>query len=225
VMADDDAMWRRLLRLPFTHKPKIVDRYLKAVLTSKETSIGILAWAVEGCVRWHREGLRIPRVVEDSTRALQAEMNPLSEFIGDYYEAETTSAIPLADVTFAYERWCKVIGQRFPLNKRGFNRNMETLGFHQGHRYLGGKRMRCWIGLKVKDLNRIPIDERPDDLPLDDIFFYARPSEVKPSTPPTVPPVEKPDDSGAVAEGTKASPPTIDDDDDDAYFKRLAEDD
>ena len=152
-------------------------------------------------------------------------MNPLAEFISDYFEPAPAAIIALAEVTFSYERWCKVSGQRFPLNKRSFNRNMKTLGIRQELRYLAGKRMRCWVGLKVKDLNRIPIDERPDDLSLDDMFFYSRPSEVRPCAPPTVPRVEKRDDAATAPDISKTPSQTTDDDDDEAYFKRLAEED
>jgi phage/plasmid-associated DNA primase len=202
--------------LPFTHKPKVVDRYLKGILTAKEASIGILAWAVEGCVRWHREGLHIPSVVEASTRALQEEMNPLSEFIADYFETEPAAFIPVAEIIFSYDRWCKASGQRFPLNKRAFNRNMETLGFRQELRYVAGKRMRCWIGLKSKGLDRIPANELPYALPLDSLLERSEPTESKSKEKQAPTP-------GGLQESAQTLPRVADDDE--AFFKQLAEDD
>jgi putative DNA primase/helicase len=160
VMADDDAMWRRLIRLPFVHKPKVVDKGLKSLLTSRESREAILAWAVEGCVRWHQSGLVIPRVVRDSTKALRDEMNPLGEFIEDCCMVVAGAATAVSEVTFVYDRWCQAAGQRRPLSKKSFNRNMEALDFHQSLQYIGGRRTRCWVGLKLKD-GRTPIYSKP----------------------------------------------------------------
>ncbi|MBA7652752.1 hypothetical protein ES703_60591 [subsurface metagenome] len=79
----DSAMWRRIVRLPFEHivprrkrNPKV-----KAQLTSGgEFGAVILAWMVKGAVRWHKQGLKLPVAVRDSTKEYQAEMNPLKTF-------------------------------------------------------------------------------------------------------------------------------------------------
>ncbi len=168
VMADDDAMWRRLLRLPFVHKPPVIDKSLKTVLTSKEAREGILAWAVEGSVKWHRKGLVLPKVVRQSTKALRDEMNALAEFIEDYFEVVTRAITPVSEVTFLYDKWCQAAGQRRPLSKKTFNRNMEALGFQQNLQYLQKGRTRCWIGLKVKGVAQL--SERIDNFGLASFF-------------------------------------------------------
>jgi P4 family phage/plasmid primase-like protien len=62
----DDAIKRRLHVVPFAHAPTVVDRALKDVKLPKERP-GILAWMVEGCLKWQREGLNPPAAVIDTT--------------------------------------------------------------------------------------------------------------------------------------------------------------
>lgn len=82
----DGAMWRRILRVPFERTiPKDKrDPRLKAFL-SDPTKGGpaVLAWAVQGCLMWQREGLGVPPAVTNATAAHRAEMDPLREFLAD----------------------------------------------------------------------------------------------------------------------------------------------
>lgn len=64
VPDDDDALWRRIVRIPFEHTlPKEArDPTVKAALRDPQTAgAAILAWAVEGCLAWQRHGLQIDR--------------------------------------------------------------------------------------------------------------------------------------------------------------------
>ena len=86
VSADDGAIWRRILRIGFEHSvPHArLDRTLKPYLRDPEGGApAFLAWAVEGCLRWQREGLKIPAAVVRSTNAYREESDPLAAFIKD----------------------------------------------------------------------------------------------------------------------------------------------
>lgn len=79
----DGAMWRRIVRLPFerTVPAEHADPTLKARLEDPEISgAAILAWAVEGCRDWQRNGLRVPASVKAATTAYRDEQDPLREF-------------------------------------------------------------------------------------------------------------------------------------------------
>jgi integrase len=66
-------MWRRLLLIPFTMRfwdPDLGEtgppelRAVKPLLERLKGELpGILAWAVEGCLEWQRDGLQIPQAV------------------------------------------------------------------------------------------------------------------------------------------------------------------
>ena len=84
VAHDDDAMWRRILRLPFENKIPAAkqDKTLKSILTDMSlTGSAILAWAVQGCVEWYQHGLQVPPIVERATKSYQIQSNPLADFV------------------------------------------------------------------------------------------------------------------------------------------------
>jgi len=86
VSADDGAVWRRILRIGFEHTvpPERRDKTLKLYLRNP---IGggqaVIAWAVEGCLRWQREGLTVPEAVRKSTEAYRQESDPMATFFED----------------------------------------------------------------------------------------------------------------------------------------------
>jgi putative DNA primase/helicase len=68
VNADDAAMWRRILQIPFVHVIPEAERddRVKLLLRSvPDVQSAILAWAVHGCLEWQRRGLAVPQCVRD----------------------------------------------------------------------------------------------------------------------------------------------------------------
>ena len=86
VSADDGAIWRRIRRVGFEHvvPPEARDKTLKPYLRNP-TGGGpaVLAWAVEGCLRWQKDGLAVPEAVQRSTEAYRTESDPLAAFFED----------------------------------------------------------------------------------------------------------------------------------------------
>jgi putative DNA primase/helicase len=61
----DDAMRRRIHLVPFDVTPKKVDRELPEKLRGEWPAI--LAWMIEGSLRWQEQGLTPPEIVRDTT--------------------------------------------------------------------------------------------------------------------------------------------------------------
>ena len=101
VRSDDDAVWRRMLRLPFDNKisEDKRDRGLKVKLTDL-TTIGpaILARAVQGCVDWLKNGLQVPTVARQATSEYQTKMNPLVDFVNDECVRHPQAFVPVAEI-------------------------------------------------------------------------------------------------------------------------------
>ncbi len=55
------------------------DRGLKEALRAELP--GVLAWAVEGCLRWQEEGLQFPGAVVDATAEWRVENDQVSRFL------------------------------------------------------------------------------------------------------------------------------------------------
>lgn len=79
VHADDDALWRRILQIPFTVviPPDERDPELKRALrTNPVEQAAILAWLIQGCRDWQTRGLDVPDRVRDYTAEYRAENDP-----------------------------------------------------------------------------------------------------------------------------------------------------
>lgn len=131
VAHNDDALWRRLLRLPFENviPPYKRDKSLRNILTDPTiTGAAVLTWAVQGCVEWYNNGLQIPASVQLATDAYKATSNPLADFVEDacvLHEATFTTA---ADLRHAYDCWCRDNGEKATLNRNQFVKALEDLG-------------------------------------------------------------------------------------------------
>jgi putative DNA primase/helicase len=115
VHADDDALWRRILQIPFTVVIPAAERdpeLKRALRTEPAEQTAILAWLVQGCLEWQRRGLDVPDRVRDYTAEYRAENDPLAEWITDECDLNAdhwTAARALRD---AYERWCEQTGTK-----------------------------------------------------------------------------------------------------------------
>ena len=84
VRDDDDAIWRRLIEVPLTVEIPENERDpdVKAFLRNpSEGGPAVLAWAVEGCLAWQRDGLRAPPCVREATASYRNEMSAVSDFL------------------------------------------------------------------------------------------------------------------------------------------------
>lgn len=77
----DDAMRRRTHLIPFTRKPAEVDLELGAKLRDEWPAI--LAWFIDGCLTWQREGLNPPASVLDATEDYFEESDSLGAWVRD----------------------------------------------------------------------------------------------------------------------------------------------
>lgn len=113
VKGNDHAIWRRIRLVPFNviipkaeQNPHFFESELEDELP------GILAWAIEGCLLWQREGLGEPEAVTKATAEYREEMDVLAGFLsercvlGEHYQATTT------ELYNAYETWCLANGEK-----------------------------------------------------------------------------------------------------------------
>jgi putative DNA primase/helicase len=83
IRGRDHAIWRRVHLLPFS--VQIPDSEKDADLPTKLRAElpGVLAWAVEGCLEWQRDGLNPPAEVHEATQSYKAEMDTMGAILGD----------------------------------------------------------------------------------------------------------------------------------------------
>ena len=90
ISAGDTAVWDRLRLVPFlmrfvdnptadNERRKDIDLQEKLL---KEAS-GILAWLVQGCLDWQRDGLNPPPVVTESGQEYRLDEDPVQQFVNE----------------------------------------------------------------------------------------------------------------------------------------------
>jgi putative DNA primase/helicase len=113
--ADDGALWRRILLVPFTEvipEAERDERVRIELRTSPEVQSAILAWAVKGCLEWQKHGLKPPACVLDYTDDYRAENDPLREWLADSCQLDPEAWTSAAELRTSYETWCETNGEK-----------------------------------------------------------------------------------------------------------------
>jgi putative DNA primase/helicase len=134
VRGTDNAIWRRIRLIPFTETIPPVEQDKKLPEKLQAERAGILAWAVEGCLEWRREGLQAPDEVRKATGEYRAEMDVLGAFLKDCCKQGPEENEAAGDLYTAYKLWCQDGGERIETQRR-FGTQLRERGFE---RYRGG---------------------------------------------------------------------------------------
>lgn len=172
VDADDYALWKRLLLIPFTRQfvenptPETSERKADPRLREKlkAEASGILAWLVRGALAWQRKGLNPPTCVRLATKEYQQDEDILSDFIRDRCVVEQGRTVRAGALFSAYRDWATEAGtpERYQLSNRAFGEKVksrfERRENSQGKYYRG-------IGLLSDPESQQELPETPPDPP------------------------------------------------------------
>jgi putative DNA primase/helicase len=110
VRGVDNGVWRRLFLIPCqTSKIDLEDLELKAKMDAEAPRI--LAWAIEGCLAWQRQGRRlIPTAsMAEAKAAYRHESDPVAQFVEERCERGDASdpafVTPFAQIYQVYVTW------------------------------------------------------------------------------------------------------------------------
>ena len=145
VDGDDDAIWRRLRLIPF--EQSFEGREDRALSTKLKAELpGILAWAVQGCLAWQRDGLGQATAITRAT----AEYRQDEDVLGAFLEERCVTAGETATDAFreAYESYYKDIGEK-PLSASVLGRRVGKRGIRR-ERQSDGERQRIYRGVTLK---------------------------------------------------------------------------
>jgi len=142
IRGRDDGIWGRINLIPFEVQIPGAqqDRQLGDKLKSELP--GILNWALEGCLRWQREGLTPPKEVVQATNRYRRKMDPLGGFIdawclvGPGYEVMASRL---------YQAYCSFKGDQEVTQKK-FSMLLAERGFAKRHVTEGTR----WLGIRLK---------------------------------------------------------------------------
>ncbi len=123
IRGTDDGIWRRMAIIPFTvqipeHK---VDRNLKYKLRGEMTAI--LNWAVEGFLKWQREGLKEPSIIKEQRQTYRTEMDSIEAFIEECCDLESNYKVKGSEIFQKYDEWARDNNQ-YRMTNTKFGREM-----------------------------------------------------------------------------------------------------
>lgn len=138
----DDGIWRRIRLIPFAViiPEKERDKNLTEKLRGELP--GILAWAVQGCLNWQKNGMQTPPEVLAATEGYRSEQDVLGAFfdeccvLGDDYRVKTS------DLWEAYKRWAEN-GCEFRMTQTLLGRRLADRGLKKEHSMHGN----FWAGI------------------------------------------------------------------------------
>lgn len=145
----DDAMLRRLRTIPFDED--IPDE--QKIPNLKEKIFGnlpaVLAWAAEGAVEYHKEGLgEIPDLVRATTSDYAEESNPVGQFLEERCKLADGETVLVSEFRDAYEIWCQQRQLR-PLGDKRVADALERHGVKVGSKAPRTAQGRLYGGVKL----------------------------------------------------------------------------
>jgi P4 family phage/plasmid primase-like protien len=105
----DEAMRRRTHLVPFTIKPKVVDRELSDKLRREWPAI--LAWMVRGCLAWQEQGLNPPRSVTQATEEYFSEEDAIGTWLAETCDVGDGYALT-SELFESWQEWANARGEK-----------------------------------------------------------------------------------------------------------------
>ncbi len=189
VDGNDDALWRRLVVVPFeqTFSRDDADPDLKAALESEPDAV--LSWMIQGWLQYREHGLAIPGAVRIATEAYQADSDAVGRFIDELFYPTQFGNEASSDVFAAWQKWCSANGEE-QITQKAFSEELSRRGYrkHKSH----GRQV--WAGFMLLSPEREDGGREGEGLP---VAPYARtraaghtadPPQPSPASPASWPP-------------------------------------
>lgn len=151
ITGADDGIWRRLRTIPWTVTIPPQERDKRLLEKLQVEAPGILAWSVQGCLAWQRDGLGEPVQVTEATADYRDESNPLHNFLLDRCEIGDFR-VGRSALRQAYEGWCAETGNT-PIGARRFADGLKERGVVNGgstRPVPGAAPVDAWKGVRLR---------------------------------------------------------------------------
>lgn len=108
IKGTDDGIWRRIRLIPFTAQipDEKVDKNLKFKLMKEFPQI--LKWAIDGAIKWQKEGLKLPQSVKTATDEYRYEMDVMSRFFSEYVVFDSNARMKASVLYNYYCEWAEM---------------------------------------------------------------------------------------------------------------------
>lgn len=113
VSGDDQAVWRRILVVPFDVVIPEAERdeQLPERLKEKDVRSAVLAWAYQGFLDYQQRGLDAPEAVKVRTNEYQAESDPIGRFLRERTRPVIGAGVVATVLWEHWQVWCDEFGE------------------------------------------------------------------------------------------------------------------
>lgn len=148
----DDSIWRRIKKIPFTHSvpPERRNPTLKSNIRDPDRGAKrVLAWAVQGCIDWQNAGgLVTPSSVKSETSEYRQDQDKFGSFLEEHCEIGPDFEVSKNEMYSRYQSWCFSNGEK-PMTATSLTTKIKSRfdGFSSRRRGTG-----LWyVGLKLRE--------------------------------------------------------------------------
>jgi putative DNA primase/helicase len=154
------ATWRRIRLIPFGVRFEEGNNMKKNLYNELIQELpGILNWAIEGCLKWLRDGLEPPPEVKAATTSYRQQSDTVSNFLNELCRIYPSSSVNSSKFYKTYKEWCHNNAE-YSIGKQHFTEAMKAKGFRKMKRQ-GAEQ---WVGLELQMLIN-PISGQTLNLP------------------------------------------------------------
>jgi putative DNA primase/helicase len=149
IRGTDEGIWRRVKLVPWEVTIPEAERkpFAKFVDELCEELPGILAWAVEGCRLWQRDGLGEPEAVKHATTEYRQGQDVLGTFLSEHCRIHPHASVKFSALYERYAEWCRDSNER-AVDSRTFGDDLTNRGYPAARQ--GGHAVRQGLALNLQ---------------------------------------------------------------------------
>lgn len=154
IRGNDTGIWRRIISIPFNYKVPREKRNKSLIFELQEEMGAILKWAIDGCLKWQEEGLKLPKAITKSNEDYQEEMDIITTFLKENTIIDQDAKVLSSKLYQEYVAWAKSSNEWVASSSifgRELSKRFKKKRNNRGNWYLG---------LKLKSENPIYVYEK-----------------------------------------------------------------
>lgn len=136
ILDVDEGIWRRMRLIPFTVSIPQEKRDPNLQNKLKEEWVGIMTWAVQGCLNWQQSGLGLPDEVVNATAEYKSEQDIMAPFIEECCLTGFDFKTEAGSLYQVYKVWSEKNGECI-MTAAAFGRELRQRGFEKKHTRTG----------------------------------------------------------------------------------------
>ena len=148
VKGTDLGIWRRIMLVPWIVTIPEAERDATLGDRIRAELPGVLAWAVQGCLEWRKDGLRPPAAVVAASEEYREESDILADWM-DTLTWEPDAKVPMVQLYKSYRDWALELGQQ-PWSARRLAARLREKGARKWTARVEGKPAKVWLGVRIK---------------------------------------------------------------------------